>query len=214
MVEKEDALRRLWAAHDAVKAHPYRYGFSSEFEEDYLNRLLDLSDAWCDLIYRTELPCDKEKLLKKFGDWIHNYNASLLVGFIRRELMPFYDGVLSVTHRYLISGEITGYWALEYRYEDGNKRDRKEIPMWFYLVTKELCGINSPELPAFFPKDEKLSEDKERFRNYLDRYFHGKSKEFRDNYVDEWEKNFLPVIRWHNQRLKDNANVAPIYRSL
>lgn len=213
-MKKEEALFRLRTAHDAAKYHPYRYGFSAELEADYTDRLLDLSKAWCDLIYRAELPDEEKRLMKKFGEWIHNYNASLLRRYIQRELIPFYEGVLSVTHRYLDSGIITEYWALEYRWEGDSGRERKEIPMMFYLVTEESCGVSSPELPVFFPKFERLSEDKNKLRNYLDKLFHGKSEEFRDNYADYWEKNLLPVIQWHNRRLSKNTGEAPIYRAL
>ena len=212
---KQDALERLQRAHDMVKEHPYRYNFSEEFMEDYADRLLELSDAWCTLIYRADIADGEQRLMKKFGEWIHNYNASIIGRRIRRDLIPFYDGVLSVTHRYLDAGEINGYYALEYRYDDNNYYGaRKEIPIWFYLVTKESCGIDSPDLPLFFPKTERLSDSKEALRKYLDKYFWNKSTEYRDKFADDWEANLLPVIQWHNKNLNSNAPESPIYNAI
>lgn len=209
---KEEALKELQDAHDAIREHPYRLSFSSGLERDYNEKLYDLSHAWCDLIYRSDVQGEERGLLLKFGDWIHNYNASLLGYHVRRDLIPFYEAVLSVTHRYLDTREINGYCSLEYRKNEYGGRD--EVPMMFYVVTQESCGIDSPKLPTFFPMYERLSEDNEAVRSYLKKRWFNKSQEEIDKIVDDWERNLLPVIKWHNRSMKQGLPEAPLYRAI
>lgn len=212
---KQEALDKLREAHDVLREHPYRISFREEYETDYCRRLLDLSHAWSDLIYRSDIGEDERKLMKRFGDWIHNYNASIHPRHIKRNLIPFYETVISLTHRYLNTGEIRGYCSLEYRwYNSDDPNERTEVPMMFYLVTKETCGIDSPELPRFFPESEKLSEDTEAIRKYLSRRLWNKSDKEIDDLVREWENNLLPIIKWHNKNLGDNLHVAPIFYTI
>ena len=117
-----------------------------------------------------------------------------------------------MTHRYLDTGEITGYYALEYRQTEDNVRAK--IPVMFYLVTKEMCGIDSPELPRFFPRNERLSEDKDAVRSYLKKTHWRLGQEALDSVVANWEENLLPVIKWHNKFVKNEAPESPLYRAV
>ena len=210
---KEEALNNLRMAHDAVKEHPYRSNFSNTYERDYAEKLYDLSGAWGNLIYLSDMPEEERTVLKRFGDWIHNYNASLCGHRINRLLIPYYEAVLQVTHRYLDSGDLSSYWSLEYR--DTGKGYRLVVQTRFYLVTKELCGIDSPELPRYFPATERLSENEDAVLSYIQKRFFNKNQAQINSVFEDWKTNLLPVVKWHNQTVAaDCSSEAPVYKAI
>lgn len=199
-IKKEDAIENLRLAHDYIKEHPYRLNFSPAYESGYAHALVNkLSKAWEELIYLSDVSEEEGRLFQKFGAWIHNYNAHISSKKYRlsREDFQYYEMMLQVTHRYLETGDLSTFWKIEYQ---GKGSDKITIIQKYYLCTKEMCGIESPELPCYFPENVRLCEDEKAMKDYLDKY---KKYYNPDKLLDEWKQNTLPLIKWHNNNLAE-----------
>ena len=214
-MKKSEAIQELRRVHDALKEHPYRYNFSKEYEKSYAKLLYDLSGAWGKLIHWSDVADDEKKLLQKYGAWIHNYNASLFGYRVYRNLIPYYESVLSATHRYIETGDLSSFYELDYRWRNGV---RYMEPTRYYLVTKESCGIDSPELPRYFPHGERLSDDEKTIREYFEKYTYSGNQEEIEKRFQHWKANLLPVIQWHNKSVPEEYvpkhDGMPVWRSV
>ncbi len=200
---------RLRNAHDALKEHPYRNGFSPMWEREYNNCLYELAKAWCELILSSPVTEYERGVLRKFSGWVHNYSASLLFHDIKQELIPYYECIIAMTHRFLDTGDLSSYYQLEGR--PGSYRYIR-----YYLVTPELCGIESAELPRYLPQSQLLSEDEGKVREWLVAHSFRSTDDEIDRKVSLWKQKLLPVIQWHNRGLRDTgiSEEAPLYKSM
>lgn len=203
-VSQSKEFIRLLKAHDMLKEHPYRNNFSPMWESQYKYLLYELSGAWGAFIIYSNVSEQERSLLRKFGDWIHNYNASLLCG-VKLELIPYYEAIISMTHYFLETGDLSVYYYLEGRL--GSYTYIK-----YYLVTAELCGIDSPELPRYLPQSQLLCEDEQKIRERIVKY---NIKFLTDAQIDEqvllWKQMLLPIIKWHNNNLINAQMIVPEY---
>ncbi len=208
-LSQSDEYIRLLNAHDTLKEHPFRNGFSPMWERAYNDCLYELSNAWCAFILHSPVSDYVRGVLKKFSGWVHNYNASLLFHDIKQELIPYYECIIAMTHRFLDTGDLSAYYQLEGRL--GTYRYIK-----YYLVTPELCGIESAELPRYLPQSQLLCEDEGKVREWIaDNRFRLKDDAI-DKQVELWKQKLLPVIQWHNCGLRDAGitEEAPVYKSM
>lgn len=208
-LSQSEEYLRLLKAHDTLKEHPFRNGFSPMWERGYNDCLYELSKAWCDFILHSPVSEYERGVLKKFSGWVHDYNASLLPHEIKQELIPYYECVIAMTHRFLDTGDLSAYYQLEGRV--GTYRYIK-----YYLVTPELCGIESTELPRYLPQTQLLSEDESKVRERIVKYSFKLTDDEIDKRVALWKQKLLPIIQWHNHNMCDAGitEEAPVYKSM
>lgn len=73
-----------------------------------------------------------------------------------------------------------------------------------------MCGIDSPELPRFFPVSRKLCTNNETIRNYFKTNFafKNKSDEEQEKQFETWQQNMKPVLVWINNNLVDKNDYS------
>ena len=57
---KDEAHRQLRKVHDEIKQHPFRMTFQTRDIASYKRLLYNLSEAWCDVIWRCSELSDEE----------------------------------------------------------------------------------------------------------------------------------------------------------
>lgn len=210
---QKDALIRLREAHDDLKACAFRTTLSPNDLPEFVTQLWELSDAWTQVCYYSPYPgtTDKEKkLFRKFCSWLHDYNS--ITGRIRnhpyplgytlaKTWLPYFEAMLNVTHNYLDTGAMDVFYIPRSQ-KHGLTGER------YQLVTSEMCGIDSPELPWYFPTSMPLLTDTEKMRNYYlntlpaQRFsFTGDETEFRLSLFEQWQRDLQPVCIWINEHL-------------
>ena len=214
---RDDAHRQLRQIHDEIKKHPFRMSFQTSDIMSYKRLLYDLSHAWCNLVwYCKDLTEEEQKLLRQFGRWIHDYRQELRTynkETFPMDLFPYYEQMVQITHIYLETGILDTYYNPDCFWDENDKRYRKVEK--YQLITKEMCGIDYPVLPKFFPVTTRLVTD-ERVKDYfLTRYPYsdGRTEEKRLEEYAEWERNTKPVIEWINSKIKDSDLFHPAWRS-
>lgn len=201
---KKDILSRMKNIHDEIKQHPFRLAFSDEYIPSYKHLLYELTEIWCDLIYHcNDLTDEEQKLYRQFGSWIHDYRQELRT--YRKDSFPmeyfdYYEQMLQVTHRYIDTGEIDTFYNIDCFFTEKGREKRVEK---YQLISKEICGIDSPELPRYFPVSRKLCTDDEAMRQYFKTNFsfRDKSVEEQERLYDMWRQNVKPVLVWINNNL-------------
>lgn len=205
---KEKALDRIQRAHDDLKRCHFRTTLSPDDLGEYIAQLFELSSAWSNYCYHVNWTEAEKRLIKGFCEWIHDYNGVVLrirrdVG-VARYWLPYFETMLNVTHVFLDTGDM-GVFYKPYIDAKGTKKEDGTIGERWCLVTKEMCGIDSPELPRYFPVTLPLCTNSEKMKEYFikDRWygFGDVSIEQRTQYYEDWERNLKPVLTWINKNL-------------
>lgn len=200
-------LKRLRDLHDSIKAHPFRLSLSSRYCKSYKDQLYDLSEAWADIIYRTEglSPDDKMKLYR-FGEWIHNYRARLQMYYpydFPEAFLDYYEQMLQVTHEFLDTGNLNVYYGLSLcRKKNGDEVWVSERYEW---TTSDDIGIESLILPRYLPKKYKVVEDDEVICKSINSGYNAvyETVEQRNQWFDFWQKETKPVLNELNKHNSD-----------
>lgn len=200
---KSDIIRRLSYVHDEIKRHPFRDSFAEEYISDYKYLLDELTKIWCDYIYRSEHESDEEQiLLRQSGYWIHDYRATLRP-WAKHEFpmyhFDYFECMIQVIHNFIESGELFEFYNIDCVWNNGVRRNSVEH---YKLITKEMCGIDSPILPRYFPVNFSMQTDDELVRQYLlDGYPYRKwDKDKRCEYFEQWKLYTKPVLDWLNSQ--------------
>lgn len=203
---KEFAIESMKRTHDAIKEHPFRNSFNGRYVSSYKNLLYKLSENWCDLIYHCDDTDDNEKKqLMHFGSWIHNYRQELRTYDKEKfpmKLFDYYERMVQITHNYINNGDLTIYFKIDYFSKNGSQYNAVEK---YLYITKEMCGIDSPELPRYFPVGRKMCVEDDVIKTYLDncsatRY---KSDDKKEELLNEWKANTKPVLIWINENMSN-----------
>lgn len=224
-LDKSKALDRLQRAHDDLKSCRFRITLSEGDLPEYISQLWELSDAWSNLCYFVGRPAQEQRLVKSFCSWIHDYNSLLLR--IRRNntlvktWLPYFEAMLNVTHTYLDTGNMDVFYNPFIHSESGRNSLTSLGERWC-LVTQEMCGIDSPELPRYFPVTLPLCTDSEKMKKYfLEKRWYGfknVSVEQRLQDFMEWELTVKPVLIWVNQNLvsksaRESGDTSLLFRA-
>lgn len=214
---KEEAHRRLREVHDEIKRHPFRMTFEPKDIFSYKHLLYDLSYAWSNLIWCChELTEEEQRLYRQFGRWIHDYRQELRTydkENFPMELFPYYEQMLQITHIYLDTGVFDTYYNPDSFWDADNKRYSKVEK--YQMITKEMCGIDSPVLPKYFPVTTRTVTD-DRVKDYfLTRYQYGvgRTEQRRLEEYEEWSCNTKPILEWINSRIDGGGLEHPAWRS-
>lgn len=199
---KENILRQMEQIHDEIKRHPFRVTFATSDIAEYKHLLYELSEVWCDLIWRCDHGTEEaNKLYRMFGGWIHDYRQELRTyrkDTFPMQFFPYYEQMLQVTHNYINTGYMDEFYNLDCFFPDENTR--KIVSERYMLITKEKCGIDSPALPRYFPVGNKLCVDDEKVKDYFLTKFYWPKKseaEMLANF-EAWKRDLKPVIEWVN----------------
>ena len=219
------ALSRLQKAHDDLKKCRFRETFSNEDLPEYIAQLYELSDAWSNYCYRVERPEPERTMVRKFCSWIHDYNSVVLhIRFrsdvnIARYWIPYFEAMLTITHIFLDTGDMSVFYN-PYVYADSKREKGNAIGERWCLVTSDACGIESAELPRYFPVTLPLCTDSEKMKKYfLERRSYGLryvGVEQRTQDYLNWEQNMKPILIWVNENLvsktsKEDGVVSSLY---
>lgn len=217
MSQPVDNMARLQRAHDDLKACAFRQTLAAEDLPVYVTQLWELSDAWSQVCYFTpRKPTEDQKLFRKFCSWLHDYNA--LTGRIRNHpyplgytlakmYLPYFEAMLNVTHTYLDTGSMDVFYKPFINREAADALTGQSGGERWQLITKDLCGIDSPELPRYFPTTLPLCVDSEKMRNFYLNKMPGSwlnyddTPEKRQAAFEDWEKNTKPICVWINEHL-------------
>lgn len=192
-------IERLKNIHGILKNHPYRLYFIEEDEEDYRHQLLELSNAWGDIIYTQKHDEETTKKLKQFGNWIHDYNSILC----RRKgyddftnYFTYYEAMLQLTHSFIDTGDFDAYYYPTVRKgEDGNLICSFDK---YVYVTRDECKIDSKYVPGYFCITTKYNTDDEPMMNIFRRYF--KDELVAKEKFSAWSEQEKPVWEYMNHR--------------
>ena len=215
---KDEVHRQLRQIHDEIKQHPFRMTFQTRDIASYKRLLYNLTEAWCNLIWHcSELTDEEQRLYRQFGRWIHDYRQELRTWDKEKfpmDLFPYYEQMLQITHIYLDTGIFDTYYNPDCFWDEQDKRYSRVEK--YQIITKEMCGIDSPVLPKFFPVSTRLVTD-ERVKEYiLTRYPYDKSKTEQSRLEEyaEWERNTKPILEWINSNIKDDCKwTHPAWKS-
>lgn len=204
-----DVKAELQKLHDGIMHHPYGMTFSEFDADSYRNLLLDLPRVWSSLLSCDDTSREEHRKLMQFFDWTHNYNkvlGGMPKGIFPKRYFPYFQQVVSLAHRYLETGCYDEYYKLDYIKDPGEKFAHLE-PTKYQYITKELCGIDSPELPRYYPVSDHLCVDDEAMKKYLRQFLAliGE-KDAKGNVPDAkvdaafaaWLKDTKPVLEWVN----------------
>lgn len=206
---KENVLRQMEQIHDEIKQHSFRITFSTSDIAEYKHLLYELSEVWCDLIWNCHHETEEEKkLYRQFGYWIHDYRQELRTysrDTFPMQFFPYYEQMLQVTHNYLNTGNMDVFYNLDCFFTESGERKIKSEK--YELITKEKCGIDSPELPHYFPVGNKLCVNDDKMKEYFLTRFHypEKSEEERLANFETWKRDLKPVLEWINTNLVKDA---------
>lgn len=203
-------LSNLQRIHDLTKHHPFRISFSENDIATYKTLLYDLTEVWADIIYRSEYQDPKDTLqLRKFGFWIHDYRQVLSRG--QKKAFPmgwfdYFEQMLQVTHVFLSTGCIDYFYNPDTLSDkDGTKIMKSEKYEW---ITSKKCGIDANFLPMYLPVTSKFVTDQEEIKKTMHKY------NFKKENIEEkfkyWEENILPVLKWINEKSKQDLYHWPV----
>ena len=206
---KIEIIGHLEKIHDEIKRHPFRLSFSDEYLSSYKHLLYEVTNIWCDLIYHCDdLTEEEKKLYRQFGYWIHDYRQELRThrtDYFPMEYFDYYEQMLQITHRFIDTGVIDTFYNIDCFFSNGKKEKSVEK---YQLITKDMCGIDSPELPRFFPVSRKLCVNDEKMKNYFDTNFSFKHKsdEERQKLFENWQQTLKPILVWINNNLVNKTD--------
>ena len=125
--------------------------------------------------------------------------------------------MLNVTHTYLDTGSMNVFYTPYVYGENGIEKSSAIGERWI-LVTKELCGIDSPDLPRYFPVTLKLCVDSEKMKKYfLNKKFFLSNKMSDDqklSYFYKWENDTKPILLWLNDNVVSKSAKDGVVASL
>lgn len=212
--EVHDLLRKI---HDDIKRHPFRVGFETRYVAGYKRLLYELTEAWCKIIYYCkDATEEEERLYQQFGKWIHDFRQELCTwdrDKFPMSLFPYYEQMLQITHIYLDTGILDTYYNPDPFWDKQGQRWRRVEK--YQLITKEMCGIDSPVLPRFYPVGTKIITD-ERVKEYFLKekyYYPNKSEEERLALYEEWKRDTKPVLDWINSNITDDKWTHPVWKA-
>lgn len=108
------------------------------------------------------------------------------------ENFDYYENILQITHIYLDYGIMDTIYCLE---KDNN--DYKSVK--YILITKELCGIDSPILPEYY-SDKKQIVDDEIIKEFISHQSFAKNNPDKcDEIYNKWVNNEKPILEWINR---------------
>lgn len=74
------------------------------------------------------------------------------------QYFDYYERMLQVTHIFIETGNMDVFYNIDVFFPGG--KDKRVFKVEKYqLITKELCGIDSPILPRYFPVDTTMEAD-------------------------------------------------------
>ena len=211
-------ISKLSDVHDKLKAHPYRDTFAEEFMGDYKYLLSEMSSIWASLIYRSEeREPEVQQLWRQFGYWIHDYRAELRTyadKYFPTKYFDYYERMLQATHEFLKTGELPTFFNIDCTW--GEKGVRKDQVECYKLITKEMCGIDSPILPRFLPTTVTMQADESVVFEELQRTYpyNGWSKEKQKEFFASWKKDVKPVLDWINSQHEETEFKHAVWKSL
>lgn len=217
---KNGILCDMRKIHDEIKRHPFRITLNADDIATYKELLYELTNVWCDLTYHCiGISTDEQKLLHQFCYWIHDYRAILKswdTTSFPIEYFDYFEQMLQITHIYLDTGSLEYFYNPDWiTVKEYGCSVRKRKITKYELITKEKCGIDSAELPQYFPVEAKLCINdelvKKWFQNNLP--YSNKTENERQAAFDYWLKNTKPVLEWVNGRVKDNNLNSDIWKS-
>lgn len=213
---------RLQKMHDIIKEHPFRLSFESQYMADYKHCLYALSEIWSGLIYKTAFDPEEKQLYRQFGYWIHDYRQELRSW--RRDYFPmqyfdYYERMLQVTHIYIETGNMDTFYNIDCFFPDGREKRETRVDKVerYILVTKELCGIDSPILPKYFPADTTMETDDELIWECLDKEcypFYRWESDKKQELFESWKRDTKPVLEWLNAQHEETPFKHMTWRSL
>lgn len=211
-----EIISKLSKCHDDIKTHPFRVGFEKKYIGDYKYLLYNLTEIWCDLIWRCEeLPDFEKHRLRMFGEWIHNYRQYLRTwdnSTFPMCYFDYYEQMLQVTHDFVNTGNYSVYYDLDCYFGDNGKQVKSTRYEW---ITEEDCGIKSDILPRYLPVGATFITDECKAREYFSTgCFCRDSQKEKDANFDYWLKNTKPVLEWLNKRRKSIDAILPIWQSM
>ncbi len=204
---KPEHINHLRELHDKIKEHPFRLKLETKYCYSYKNMLYDLSEAWADIIYRTEgLTHDEEMKLYHFGNWIHNYRARLQMYYphdFPETFLDYYEQMLQITHEFLDTGNLNVYYGIV-RCINKNGDEVWVSERYEWTTSKDL-GIESLILPRYLPKKYKLVEDDEIINKSINSGYNAvyETVEQRQKWFDFWQKETKPVLHELNKHNSD-----------
>ena len=216
MPVSQENLKRLRAAHDIVKSHPFREAMSTKYCKSYKDALYDMSEVWSDIIYHSTFDTPEEELkYRNFGEWIHNYRARLQMYYpydFPVVFMDYYEQMLQVTHEYLDTGYMDRFYVLD------DCRNTKGERVWvaerYEWITEESIGIKSKILPRYMPVKYKLVVDENQIKDCINSGYNAvyESQEQRDIWFEFWKSETKPIIEKLNEKNTDRY-FHPVYSS-
>ena len=220
---KSEIIVQLSKTHDQIKEHPFRFNFEPQYIPDYKHLLYHLTELWCDLIYRCNFDSEQEKMLyRQFGYWIHDYRQELRSW--RRDYFPlqyfdYYERMLQVTHIFIETGSMDTFYNIDCFFPDGREKRETRVDKVerYILVTKELCGIDSPILPKYFPADTTMETDDELIWECLDKEcypFYRWESDKKQEFFESWKRDTKPVLEWLNAQHPETPYKHMPWRSL
>lgn len=214
-VDTKDIRVKMSDLHDKIKSHPFRYNFEAEYISDYKHLLYQLSELWSGFIYQRDENRTKEeqRLLYQFGDWIHNYRQELRTYHkttFPMEYFDYYEQMLQMTHIFVDTGIMDRFYSIDIAwsgntspFKSGGKRE--DYIETYQLVTTEICGINSPYLPAYLPLKRSMVLDEDVIQEYVQNAYpyRNKAEEERLQIFEDWKVNVKPIIEWLDKSQRD-----------
>lgn len=217
-----DRMRELTSKlsdiHDKIKSHPYRDSFAEEFVDDYKFLCYEMTRVWADMIYRGgERTEEEQQLWRQFGYWIHDYRAELrtyVKGYFPMKYFDYYEQMLQATHEFLKTGDLPTFYNIDAMWDEGGAR-KLDIER-YVLVTKEMCGVDSPMLPRFLPTRYTLiSGEQEAWEQIKKMYpFNRWEKSKQEEFFASWKKDVKPVLDWLNAQHEETLFKHSAWKSL
>lgn len=195
-----EARAELKTQHDIIKSHPFRVSYDPKWERDYIHCLYKLSDIWGKYAYFGAHETDeKKRLMRQSGYWLHNYNQQLLGRRFPMEYVGYYEQMLQVIHMFVDTGELPRFFDIDYLWKNGQSYRGVER---YELITQEMCGIDSPILPRYFPTNYTIKSNVDDVRQYINNDFHYRNmtEEQKEEHFKRWVKEVKPVLDWINGR--------------
>lgn len=215
---------RLKTIHDIIKEHPFRLSFDQTYMSDYKHCLYELSEVWSDFIYSHSKDVQKGVLLRQFGYWIHDYRQELRTykkDYFPMQYFDYYERMLQVTHIFIETGNLDTFYNIDCFFPNGTDynglKNRVNQVEKYILVTKELCGIDSPILPKYFPADTTLETDEDLVWECLDKEcypFYRWEQDKKLEFFESWKRDTKPVLEWLNAQHKETTFKHRTWRSL
>ena len=219
MRKKKQIISDLCDIHTELKNHPYLFAFEDEDVSSFKNALAELAGLWQELAFccaDTE-PWERD-LLKKFTRWTHNFLSHLDLRSetsFRQDLVPYYSAMISITHDYLETGRFDRFYMLSrHKTSTGGYKSEAEL---YVLITPEMCGMDTKELPNYYSIAFPSSISDKVGRYLVDQKLKRKNptEEMREElYKSWWEGEVKPLFSWINAHRRVLSQIDSPYRAM